>query len=171
MTNSQLTVPVKVSCVINIFISSITCPFTVLLNVLVILVVKNRPRLRNKPILSTLLAFLAVTDALNGDKGQPALIIVLASQDQLNPTVCRHVSKLCHTRLVYLLGASLDVSNVTTRYHYIVTDRNIKVAVTAFWIVSFFLHKKKFPETKLYFQTFLADFVLIHVLFLLHFIP
>lgn len=79
MTNSQLTVPVKVSCVINIFISSITCPFTVLLNVLVIPVVKNRPRLRNKPILSTLLAFLAVTDALNGVTGQPALIIVLAS--------------------------------------------------------------------------------------------
>lgn len=79
MTNSQLTVPVKVSCVMNIFISSITCPFTVLLNVLVILVVKNRPRLRNKPILSTLLAFLAVTDALNGVTGQPALIIVLAS--------------------------------------------------------------------------------------------
>ena len=79
MTNSQLTVPVKVSCVINIFISSITCPFTVLLNVLVILVVKNRPRLRNKPILSTLLAFLAVTDALNGVTGQPALISVLAS--------------------------------------------------------------------------------------------
>ena len=78
MTNSQLTVPVKVSCVINIFISSITCPFTVLLNVLVILVVKNRPRLRNKPILSTSLAFLAVTDALNGVTGQPALIIVLA---------------------------------------------------------------------------------------------
>ena len=79
MTNSQLTVPVKVSCVMNIFISSITCPFTVLLDVLVILVVKNRPRLRNKPILSTLLAFLAVTDALNGVIGQPALIIVLAS--------------------------------------------------------------------------------------------
>ena len=79
MTNSQLAVPVKVSCVINIFISSITCPFTVLLNVLVILVVKNRPRLRNKPILSTFLAFLAVTDALNGVTGQPALIIVLAS--------------------------------------------------------------------------------------------
>ena len=79
MTNSQLAVPVKVSCVINIFISSITCPFTVLLNVLVILVVKNKPRLRNKPILSTLLAFLAVTDALNGVTGQPALIIVLAS--------------------------------------------------------------------------------------------
>ena len=79
MTNSQLTVPVKVSCVINIFISSITCPFTVFLNVLVILVVKNRPRLRNKPILSTSLAFLAVTDALNGVTGQPALIIVLAS--------------------------------------------------------------------------------------------
>ena len=77
MTNSQLTVPVKVSCVINIFISSITCPFTVLLNVLVILVVKNRPRRRNKPIFSTLLAFLAVTDALNGVTGQPALIIVL----------------------------------------------------------------------------------------------
>ena len=154
MTNSQLTVPVKVSCVINIFISSITCPFTVLLNVLVILVVKNRPRLRNKPILSTLLAFLAVTDALNGVTGQPAFIIVLASQDQLNPTVCRHVSKLCHTRLVYLFGASLDVSNVTTRYHYIVTDRNIKVAVTAFWIVSFFCIRRNFQRLSFIFKHF-----------------
>ena len=154
MTNSQLTVPVKVSCVINIFISSITCPFTVLLNVLVIPVVKNRPRLRNKPILSTLLAFLAVTDALNGVTGQPALIIVLASQDQLNPTVCRHVSKLCHTRLVYLFGASLDVSNVTTRYHYIVTDRNIKVAVTAFWIVSFFCIRRNFQRLNFIFKHF-----------------
>ena len=154
MTNSQLTVPVKVSCVINIFISSITCPFTVLLNVLVILVVKNRPRLRNKPILSTLLAFLAVTDALNGVTGQPALISVLASQDQLNPTVCRHVSKLCHTRLVYLFGASLDVSNVTTRYHYIVTDRNIKVAVTAFWIVSFFCIRRNFQRLSFIFKHF-----------------
>ena len=154
MTNSQLAVPVKVSCVINIFISSITCPFTVLLNVLVILVVKNRPRLRNKPILSTLLAFLAVTDALNGVTGKPALIIVLASQDQLNPTVCRHVSKLCHTRLVYLFGASLDVSNVTTRYHYIVTDRNIKVAVTAFWIVSFFCIRRNFQRLSFIFKHF-----------------
>ena len=33
--------------------------------------------------------------------------------------------------------------------------------MTAFWIVSFFLYKKKFSETKLYFQTFLPDFVLI----------
>ena len=79
MDDQQLTVPVTVRFVINVFISSITCPFTVLLNVLVILVVKNRPRLRNKPILSTLPAFLAVTDALNGVTGQPALIIVLAS--------------------------------------------------------------------------------------------
>ena len=78
MDDQQLTVPVTVNCVTNIFISSITCPFTVLLNVLVILAVKNRPRLRNKPILLSLLACLAVTDALNGVTGQPALIIVTA---------------------------------------------------------------------------------------------
>ena len=78
MDDQQLTVPVTVSCVINIFISSITCPFTVLLNVLVILAVKNRPRLRNKPILLSLLACLAVTVALNGVTGKPALIIMTA---------------------------------------------------------------------------------------------
>ena len=76
MDDQQLTVPVTVSCVINIFICSITCPFMVLSKVLVILAVKNRPRLPNKPIL--LLACLAVTDALNGVTGKPALIIVLA---------------------------------------------------------------------------------------------
>ena len=76
MDDQQLTVPVTVSCVINIFISSTTCPVTVLFNMLVILAVKNRPRLRNKPII--LLACSAVTDALNGVTGIPALINLLA---------------------------------------------------------------------------------------------
>lgn len=78
MDDQQLTVPVTVRFVINVFISSITCPFTVLLKVLVILAVKNRPRLRNKPILLSLLACLAITDALNGVTGRPALKTVTA---------------------------------------------------------------------------------------------
>ena len=58
--------------IISIIFNSIACPFTVLLNMLVILAVKSRPRLQSKP--NILLACLAVTDALNGLVAQPAFI-------------------------------------------------------------------------------------------------
>ena len=63
----------KASYIISIIFNSITCPFTVLLNVLVILAVKSKPRLESKP--NILLACLAVTDAMNGLAAQPAFIL------------------------------------------------------------------------------------------------
>ena len=72
MVDQELTYLVKISYITNIIFHSIACPFTVLLNVLVILAVKSRPRLRNKP--NILLACLAVTDAMNGLAAQPAFI-------------------------------------------------------------------------------------------------
>ena len=52
-----------------IIINTITCPFTVILNLLVIKAVKSTPRLRTNS--NILLACLAVTDALTGLFGQP----------------------------------------------------------------------------------------------------
>ena len=56
-----------------IIINSIACPFTVLLNVLVIMAVKRRHRLQTNT--NILLACLAVTDALTGLVMQPSFIL------------------------------------------------------------------------------------------------
>lgn len=63
----------EVSYIITIIINSITFPFTIFLNVLVIMAVKTRPRLRTNS--NILLACLAVTDALAGVLGQPSYIL------------------------------------------------------------------------------------------------
>ena len=66
-------IPLEVSYIITIIINSITCPFTVLLNVLVIMAVKRRPRLQTNS--NILLACLAATDALTGLIVQPSFIL------------------------------------------------------------------------------------------------
>lgn len=63
----------EVSYIITIIINSITFPFTIFLNVLVIMAVKTRPRLRTNS--NILLACLAVTDALASVLGQPSYIL------------------------------------------------------------------------------------------------
>ena len=70
---NALNVAVEVSYIVTIIINSITCPFTVLLNVLVIMAVKRRPRLQTNA--NILLACLAVTDALTGLTSQPSFIL------------------------------------------------------------------------------------------------
>ena len=65
-------VSLRVSYIITIIINSITCPFTVLLNVLVIMAVKRRRRLQTNS--NILLACLAATDALTGLTSQPSFV-------------------------------------------------------------------------------------------------
>ena len=72
IVDQELSSLAKASYIISIIFNSIACPFTVLLNVLVILAVKSRPRLQSKP--NILLACLAVTDAMNSLVAQPAFI-------------------------------------------------------------------------------------------------
>ena len=55
-----------------IIINSISCPFTVLLNVLVIMAVKKRPSLQSNT--NILLSCLAVTDLLTGLIVQPSFV-------------------------------------------------------------------------------------------------
>ena len=57
---------------LGIIINSIACPFTVVLNVQVIMAVKTRPRLRTNS--NILLTCLAVTDALTGLTVQPLFV-------------------------------------------------------------------------------------------------
>ena len=73
MDDEALNVPLKINYIITIILNSITCPFTVALNVLVIMAVKRRPRLQSYA--NILLACLAVTDALTGLLVQPTFII------------------------------------------------------------------------------------------------
>ena len=60
----------------HIIINRLACPFTVLLNLLVILVVKRRPSLQSNR--NILLSCLAITDLLTGLLVQP-LFAVLCS--------------------------------------------------------------------------------------------
>jgi len=70
---TTLNVPVQVSFIINLIFNGITCPLTVLLNVLVIMAVKRRRRLQSNS--NILLACLATTDAFTGLLVQPSFIL------------------------------------------------------------------------------------------------
>ena len=144
IVDQELSSLAKASYIISIIFNSITCPFTVLLNVLVILAVKSRPRLQSKP--NILLACLAVTDAMNGLSAQPAFILATTLKLLRMTSYLRilvyyqnfasrvlYVCSALHLMLVTL--ERLVAIKFTMRYPYAVTNRNIKVAVIAFWIV------------------------------------
>ena len=138
-------VPLEVSYIITIIINSITCPFTVLLNVLVIMAVKRRPRLRINS--NILLACLAAIDALTGLIVQPSFILwkislLLGAGNSegilnfhnafLNTAV---LSSSLHLMLVTF--ERLLAIKFTMRYSNVITEKNIKIAVTVFWTISF----------------------------------
>ena len=138
MVDRELTFSVKISYITNIIFHSIACPFTVLLNVLVILAVKSRPRLRNKP--NILLACLAVTDAMNGLAAQPAFIFAttlkllrMTSQSlEFFHNIASRTLYVCSAlHLMLVTSERLVAIKFTMHYPYIVTNRNIKVAVIA----------------------------------------
>lgn len=135
----------EVSYIITIIINSITFPFTIFLNVLVIMAVKTRPRLRTNS--NILLACLAVTEALAGVLGQPSyilwkifLLLGLSSSETVgnfNITVkatlvvasCLHLMLVTFERLIAI--------KFTMHYSNIVTQSTIKIAVVSVWIIAF----------------------------------
>ena len=145
IVDQELSSLAKASYIISIIFNSIACPFTVLLNVLVILAVKSRPLLQSKP--NILLACLAVTDAMNGLVAQPVFISATTLKLFHITSYSREVSvryQNISSRVLYVCsalhlmlvtGERLVAIKFTMRYPYVVTNRNIKVAVIAFWIV------------------------------------
>ena len=137
-------VPLEVSYIITIIINSITCPFTVLLNVLVIMAVKRRPRLQTNS--NILLACLAATDALTGLIVQPSFILwklfqllgVGNSEDIFNFHNASFYAVLYSSsfHLMFVTFERLLAIKYTVRYSNVITDKNIKMVVTVFWIIA-----------------------------------
>ena len=137
--------PPEVNYIISISINSIVCPFTVLLNVLVILVIKKRPRLRTNS--NILLACLAVTDALTGLFGQPLYVLWRIfllfgfSNSEILENVCVCVmttlSSASYLHLMLVTFERLVAIKYAMRYSNVVTHNKLKIAVLAIWIISF----------------------------------
>ena len=140
-------VPVLASLISTVIINGISGPVTVLLNMLVIMAVKIRPRLQTNT--NILLACLAATDAvLTGLLVQPSFILwktlqLLGRTSLETANVTRfHNSSLrtafmCSSlHLMLVTGERLIAIKFFTRYPYVVTKQNIKYAVTVFWILA-----------------------------------
>lgn len=116
--------------VATLIINSIACPFTVFLNVLVIMAVKRRRRLQTKS--NILLACLAATDALTGLITQPAFILwktfEMTGALNYNPPRVIHGSTLralsvCSCLHLMLVTAERLVAiKFTMNYLYIVSE-------------------------------------------------
>ena len=165
MDNEALNVPLNISCIISIILNSITCPFTVALNVLVIMAVKRRPRLQTYA--NILLACLAVTDALTGLFVQPTFNIWTIFQvlGRINTDIVRtlHIffltvvtfSSALHLMLVTC--ERLIAIKYTMAYPHLVTAQNIKVAVTSSWVFALFCSVFRWPLSNLLFNESVAD--------------
>ena len=140
-------VPVRVSLISTVIINGLSCPLTVLLNVLVIMAVKRRPRLQTNT--NILLACLAATDAvLTGLLVQPSFILwktlqLLGRTSQETTVATRFQNSSLRTafmfsslHLMLVTGERLMAIKFTTRYPYVVTNRNIKRTVIFFWILA-----------------------------------
>ena len=128
-------VPLEVSYIITIIMNSITCPFTVLLNVLVIMAVKRRPRLRTNS--NILLACLALTDVLTGLIVQPLFILWKISlllglgnrHDDRELVFITTLYIVLHSSSLHLMLVTFDrllAIKFTMRYLNVITEKNIK---------------------------------------------
>ena len=140
-------IPVQVSLISTVIINGITGPLTVLLNVLVIMAVKRKPRLQTNT--NVLLASLAATDAVfTALLVQPSFILwktlqLLGRTRQETANAIRFHNSSLRTafmfsslHLMLVTGERLIAIKFFTRYPYVVTKQNIKHAITALWILA-----------------------------------
>ena len=142
LDNGDFTTATEVSYVAAIIVNSLTCPFTVLLNVLVIIAVKRRPRLRTNT--NILLACLAVVDLLSGFVVQPCFVFWKAFQlngvdnnctlRTIHNWLLGLVSLLTLLHLSIVSGERIIAIKYTMRYLSIVTPKNMRIAVITVWV-------------------------------------
>ena len=138
--------PSVAGAIIVIIINTITCPFTVLLNVLVIKAVKSTPRLRTNS--KVLLACLAVTDALTGLLGQPLFVLwkiflLFGLSDSGTVEICFSTTVIVIVTASYfhLMLVTLErllAIKFTMQYPNI-NDEKMKRAVLVAWILAFII--------------------------------
>ena len=136
----------------HIIINGIACPFTGLLNLLVILVVKRRPSLQSNT--NILLGCLAVTDLLTGLIAQPSFVVwkTLYVLKNINFTAVKEVHN--YFLRTFIISSSLHLMLVTcerllairytNHYLYIATGRNIKVSIVLSWFFSFIISRLRY---------------------------
>ena len=158
-------VALEVSYIFTIIINSITCPFTVLLNVLVIMAVKRRPRLQTNA--NILLVCLAVTDALTGLTTQLSFILWKTFQlhsitnfvniMEISHNFCIVTISVCSSlHLMLVTCERLIAIKFTMHYHNLVTKRNIRVSVSACWIFSIFVEVLNLTKPGIFVRFLLA---------------
>ena len=129
-----------------IILSILSFPVTILMNVLVIIAVKTRPRLQSK--YNILLACLAGTDFLAGAASQPSFI---ARQISLIKGLsfteyCRYHKETNIIFIVPILASLYHLTLIsierfvamkyTLRYVTIVTELRLKIAVVSCWVIA-----------------------------------
>ena len=138
-------VPSVAGSFIMIIINTITCPFTVLLNALVIKAVKTTPGLRTNS--NILLSCLAVTDVLTGLFSQPFFILwqifqILGLSNSKTLQKCFQVSVIVlqtasYLHLMLVTFERLVAIKFTMKYPKIITGDNMRRAVLLVWIIAF----------------------------------
>ncbi|XP_078351331.1 histamine H2 receptor-like [Oculina patagonica] len=173
--NGELTALTEASFVLAIIVNSIASICTVVLNVLVIVAVKRRPRLQSNT--NILLACLAGADLLCGLAVQPMFALWKAFQLTAFPNDCMirdfhnavfglvSVASLLHLSLV--TGERLLAIKYTMRYPSVVTVKKIRVAVVATWVCCIVSQiGKEISDIKQYFSIFIAVILIICILFI-----
>ena len=137
-------VPSMADSIIIIIINTITFPFTVILNLLVIKAVKTTPRLRTNN--NILLACLAVTDTLTGLLGQPLfilwrifLIFNLSSSKTVGTSFVSFLLVILVSSYFHLMLVTFErliAIKFTMQYSNIITEKNMKIAVIVVWITA-----------------------------------
>ena len=126
----------------------ITCPFTTLLNVLIIIAVKAKLFLRTKSNIA--LACLAVTDAVMGLIGQTVFISFVITRLQggdtfnlkqavVNAFVLRLLTTLSLFQLALINVEGYIAIKHSLRYATIVTEVRLICSSALFWIIAFLL--------------------------------
>ena len=133
--------------IINIILNIIICPFTVLLNALVIIAVKTRPTLQSYA--NILLACLAATDAVSGVLAQPSFILYMMllllgvggksaedTAENFHFSSIRVVLVCSSLHLILVTYERVIAIKFTMYYPIFVTRHKLKMAVGSFWFLS-----------------------------------
>ncbi|XP_068756803.1 trace amine-associated receptor 2-like [Montipora capricornis] len=129
---------------ITIIVTTIACPFTIGLNMLVIIAIKRRRRLQNNG--NIMLACLAVTDVLTGLTSQPSFILwktaSLLGSDIVDVFLGVHglcilvLSYSSALHLMMVVGEKMIAIKYPFWYPSVMTTRNMKMGVLFCWVYS-----------------------------------